>query len=101
MRCTKVAIFAATGALSVAFAIASADARRAGDAKRGSPIGWTPGVLSAGPGYFYGPRYGYASYPSYWYGPTSGVYAVDPSMCYVPRAYPWYGQWQWQLEYVC
>jgi hypothetical protein len=102
MGCTKIAIFAATCALSVAFTIASADARRAAGVKRGGAGGWTLGVLSLGSGYFYGPHYGYPSYPSYWYGPTSGVYAVDPSVCYAPRAYPSWGQWwRWQLEYVC
>ena len=93
MRYMKIAVLAAAGALSVASAIAPADARHA---KRG----WTVGVLRTSAG-AYGPHYGYPTYPSYWYGPTSGVYPVDPSLCYVPRGYPYYGWWHWSLEYVC
>jgi hypothetical protein len=51
MRYTKIVILAAAGALSVASAIAPADARQA---KRG----WTVGVLRTSTGY-YGPHYGY------------------------------------------
>ncbi|HWN51330.1 MAG TPA: hypothetical protein VNO18_16195 [Xanthobacteraceae bacterium] len=93
MQYTKIVVLAAAGALSVASAIAPADARHA---KRG----WTIGVLRTNTDY-YGPHYGYPTYPSYWYGPTSGVYPVDPSLCYVPRGYPYYGWWHWSLEYVC
>jgi hypothetical protein len=101
MRYTKIAIFVVTSALCVAFATASADARR-WSVKRAGAAGWTPSVISIGPGRLYGPHYGYPSHPSYWYGPTYGVYAVNPSVCYAPRAYPSFGQWwQWQLEYVC
>jgi hypothetical protein len=93
MRYTKIVVLAAVGALSVASAIAPADARHA---KRG----WTVGVLRTSTG-SYGPHYGDPTYPSYWSGPTSGVYPVDPSLCYVPRGYPSYGWWHWSLEYVC
>jgi hypothetical protein len=93
MRYTKIVVLAAAGALSVASAMAPADARHA---KRG----WTVGVIRTSMG-SYGPHYGYPTYPSYWYGPTSGVYPVDPSLCYVPRGYPYYGWWQWSLEYAC
>ena len=51
MRYMKIAVLAAAGALSVASAIAPADARHA---KRG----WTVGVLRTSTGY-YGPHYGY------------------------------------------
>ena len=104
MRCTRIVIFAAAGALSLALAVTSADARHAGAAKHRGSGGWTPGVLDMGGGFFYGPHYGYPSHPSYWYTPTAGVYAVDPSLCYAPRAYPWPGlwyQWHWRLENVC
>jgi hypothetical protein len=102
MRWSRIAVFAATVALSVAVAAGSADARRAG-VKRAGAVKWTLGVLNAGGGYYYGPRYGNPTYPSYWYGPTTGVYAVDPSLCYAPRAYPSFGGqwWDWQLENVC
>jgi len=98
MRYTKIVILAAAIAVSLASAIAPADARHT---KRG----WTVGVLrtSAGP---YGPHYGYPTYPSYWFSPTSGVYPVDPGQCYVPRGYPSFSLWQWEYwrwapEYVC
>jgi hypothetical protein len=98
MRYTKIAVLAAV-AWSVASAVTPADARHA---KRG----WTLGVIRTSSGYVYGPHYGYPTYPSFWYGPTSGVYPVDPNLCYVPRGYPYHGlwpwqEWQWALEYVC
>ena len=94
MRYTKIAALAAAGVLSVASVITPADAR---SAKRG----WTVGVLRTSSGYVYGPHYGYPTYPSFWYSPTSGVYPVAPSLCYAPRGYPYYGWWEWALEYVC
>ncbi len=102
MRCTRIAALATAGVLSLALAITSADARRAGGAKHRGAGGWTLGVLDMGGGFFYGPHYGYPSHPSYWYTPTAGVYAVDPSLCYAPRAYPSFGPWwHWRLENVC
>jgi hypothetical protein len=101
MRCTRIAIFAAAGALGLALAVTSADARRAG-VHRGSA--WRVGVVDAGGGFFYGPHYGYPSYPSYWRTPTTGVYPVDPGLCYAPRAYPTPGlwwQWHWAMENIC
>jgi hypothetical protein len=97
MRHQKFAITAIAAALSVAFAIAPADARH-----RKHAGAWTLGVLPAGDGYVYGPHYGYPHHPSYWYGPTTGVYPVPASSCYAPRATPWIGQWWWQsTEYIC
>jgi hypothetical protein len=106
MHYTKITILAIAGALTIASAIAPADARHV---RRG----WTTGVLHTSAGY-YGPHYGDPTYPSYWRSPTSGVYPVDPSLCYVPRGYPsygigypspyygyWYRPWDWSLEYVC
>jgi hypothetical protein len=98
MGYTKIVVLAAAAALSVASAIAPADARHA---KRG----WTVGVLRTSTG-AYGPHYGYPTYPSYWSSPTSGVYLLDPSLCYIPRGYPSPGFWQWTYwqwapEYVC
>jgi len=99
---TKIAILSVASAFSIVSAIAPADARQV---KRG----WTTGVLRTSEGY-YGPHYGYPTYPSYWSSPTSGVYPVDPSQCYVPRGYPshgwypyppYYGYWSWAPEYVC
>jgi hypothetical protein len=101
MRWTRISIVAVIGALSVALAIAQAEARHAGGAKRAAVNAWRLGILDTGQGYYY-PHYGSPTYPSYWYGPATGVYAVDPSLCYAPRAHPFIGQWwRWGMEYIC
>jgi hypothetical protein len=101
MRCSKVVIFVVAGAVSIAFANVSAEARRAASVKHAGAGAWTLGVVSLGPRHLYGPHYGYPSFPSYWSGPTSGAYVFDPTVCYAPRAYPSFGHWHWQLEDVC
>ena len=99
MYYTKIVILSVAGALTIASAVAAADARHV---KRG----WTTGVLRTSSGY-YGPHYGYPSYPEY---PMFGVSPIDPNQCYVPRGYPsygwypypqYYGYWSWAPEYVC
>jgi hypothetical protein len=101
MRDTTFATLAALAAMSVMFASAPADARHDHGRRRVAATPWTLGVLPAGPGAYYGPHYGYPTYPSYWYGPTTGVYAVDPSLCLAPRASPGWLWWHWHLENVC
>jgi hypothetical protein len=100
MQCTRFVIFAVAGALGVALASEPADARHAPRLKRAGAGGRTLALI-VGPGHVYGPHYGYPTYPSYWSGPTSGVYVTNPTVCYAPRAYPFLGGWEWQLEYVC
>jgi hypothetical protein len=99
MRCTKIVIFAVAvaGALSVASASEAADARHMPRLKHAGAGGRTL-TFSVGPRHFYGPHFGY---PSYWNGPVSGTYVFDPTVCYAPRAYPSFGGWEWQLQYVC
>jgi hypothetical protein len=100
MRHTRITTIAIMTTLSVALAATSADAGHVHARKHAGAGAWHLGVMDAGGGYVYGPRYGYQPYPSYWSGPTTGVYAVDPSLCYAPRAYPgWW--WHWKLENIC
>jgi hypothetical protein len=89
--------------IATAFACASADGaeRRAHPRKRAVDT-VNVGILDMGGGSYYYPHYGRPTYPSYWYGPATGVYAVDPGLCYAQRASPgWLGIWYWSFEHIC